>query len=96
MENRTQNTNNDCIRYPQAGVDLNAEPYRGTFQQLLAENVGAFVTVEIGMSTCEIRAVSGYIERTTGKYVVLKNPKSNCRVAADAWAIKTVTFPCCD
>ena len=40
MEDRIQNTNSDCVRYPQQTTDLNAEPFRGSFQQLLAENVG--------------------------------------------------------
>lgn len=86
----------DCLNYPELTTDLNMEPFRGSFQQLLNENIGKLVTVEITMSTCEIRALTGYIEQVSGRYVVLRTPKSNCRVVGDAWSIKALTFPCCD
>ena len=86
----------NCVNYPTETTDLNSEPFRGSFQQLLNNNIGAFVSIEFMLSTCEMRTISGYIESVTGRCVSLRTPKSNCRVVGDAWSIKTITFPCCE
>lgn len=83
-----------CVNYPEQSRDFNTETYQGSFQRLLDFNIGHYVTIEIGMTTCEIRTISGYIESVGGRYVVLCDPKTNCRIAGDAWQIKTVTFHC--
>lgn len=89
-------TPQECIRYPEYTTDLNMTPYDGSFQRLLNENLGRYVSIEFLMSSCELRTVAGIIENVSGRYVSLKNTKNNCRVLGDAWAIKTVTFPCCE
>ena len=87
---------NECVHYPEITTDLSMEPYEGSFQRLLHENRGKYVSIEFLMNSCELRTMSGVIENVSGRYVALHNTKNHCRVIGDAWAIKTVTFPCCD
>ncbi len=95
-ECRNPSEKNGCVNYPNIRTDLNSEPFRGSFQQLLESNIGKFVTIEFLLSSCELRPISGYVESVTGRYVVLRNPKNDCRLACDAWTIKIVSFPCCN
>ena len=88
--------NGNCVNYPDDTTDLTSEPFRGSFQRLLDNNIGAFVSIEFMMNSNELRTISGYVESVTGRYVSLKVPKGNCRIVGDAWSIKTVTFPCCE
>lgn len=86
---------NDCVHYPTPRQNLDEEAYAGSFQQLLSHNIGKFVSIEYLASFNEFRTVSGYIENVSNRYIMLRT-KNNCRIAGDAWAIKLVTFPCCD
>lgn len=86
----------ECVHYSTYTTDLSMEPYDGSFQRLLNENLGHYVSIDFLVSSCELRTLSGIIESVTGRYVSLHNTKNHCRVIGDAWAIKTVTFPCCE
>lgn len=96
MEKPCNNNEEKCVIYPPYDVDFNSEPYSGSFQRLLNENIGKYVSIDFMVSSCEMRTLSGIIENVTGRYVSLRNPKNNCRTLGDAWGIKVVTFPCCD
>ena len=44
-ECRNPSEKSGCLNYPEIRTDLNSEPFRGSFQQLLENNLGKFVTI---------------------------------------------------
>ena len=93
MENGNMHLNDTARKpaYDPAGVS--AKTYGGSVQQLLRCNIGRFAAM-YPTDPCRAEPLSGIIECVTGRYVVLKDPISSCRLVGDAWNAACITFPC--
>lgn len=81
----------DCIQIPAFDIDLNEQPYRGSWQQLLSNNVGKNVKIDYNISG-NILSQQGTVLAVGVQYVLLKN--KNCIISGDIFSIKFVTFFC--
>lgn len=84
----------DCYIKPDSGLDFNQPPYRGTFQQLLAANIGRAVKIDFQMGTGSIVSHTGIIDAVGVQYVVLCQPGKRAFVTGDIFMIKFITFLC--
>ena len=86
----------ECYVRPDTGLDFNQQPYRGTFQQLLANNIGKNVRIDFQMGTGNtVTSYTGIIDAVGVQYVVLCQPGKNCYITGDIFMIKFITFICC-
>lgn len=83
----------DCYIKPETGLDFNQPPYRGTYQQLLAANIGRTVKIDFQMSG-GMASQTGVIDAVGVQYVVLRQPGRSAYVAGDIFMIKFITFLC--
>lgn len=82
---------NDCINIPDTGVDLNEPPYRGSWQQLLTNNIGRTVKIDYN-NAGTIISQQGVVLAVGVQYVLLKS--KGCILSGDVFSIRFVTFIC--
>lgn len=72
--------------------DLNEPPYRGSHQQLLANNIGKAVKIDYVVGTGAMYSQSGIIYAVGVQYVVLSQPGKDIYTTGDIFSIKFMTF----
>lgn len=82
---------NDCVTIPQSDLNFNEQPYRGSWQQLLSNNIGRTVKIDYSISGTMV-SQQGVILDSAVQYVLLKN--KGCILSGDIFSIKFVTFIC--
>lgn len=82
---------NDCIQIPPFDINLNEPPYRGSWQQLLSNNIGRAVKIDYNISGNMI-SQQGTVLAVGVQYVLLKT--KTCILSGDVFSIKFVTFLC--
>ncbi len=80
------------IVIPENLPDLDAQPFRGSFQQLFLMNVGKSVRIDFLVGSSNTVSQTGIIYAVTSQYVVLRQPARDAYVVCDAYSIKFVTF----
>ena len=81
-----------------SGIQVPAEPsfdnaaFQGSLQQLLQDNIGAFVTIEFLIGTSSMVTRQGLLYAVGTSYVVLYDDVSQQYTVCDLFAIKFVTF----
>lgn len=89
-----ENADNCSINIPTELPDLNEPPYRGSFQQLMKENIGRTVRIDFVAGASDNRSYTGIIEEVTNRYVVLKSLYNNTRFVGDNFNLRSITFLC--
>lgn len=93
MNDPVQQPSNGSINVPPAmGNDFNSEPYIGSMQQVLSDNVGKTVKVDCLVGTDNIVSHTGIIYFVAKQYLVLRQPPVDNYVLMDIYSIKFVTF----
>ena len=80
------------IEIPTNIPDLNEQPYRGSFQQLMEANLGRNVKIDFLVGSSNLVSQTGIIHAVATQYVVLRNMMRDTYVACDNFSIKFVTF----
>ena len=81
-----------------SGIQVPAEPsfdnaaFQGSLQQLLQDNIGAFVTMEFLIGTSSMVTRQGLLYAVGTSYVVLYDDVNQQYTVCDLFAIKFVTF----
>ncbi|MBR5236811.1 MAG: hypothetical protein IKW06_05540 [Clostridia bacterium] len=70
----------------------NEEVYQGSFQAVLANNLGYYVTIDFLIGTTEITSKSGILYAVGNNFVTLYEPDSNQYIVCDLFSVKFVTF----
>lgn len=83
---------NDCVTFPDTGLDFDGPPYRGSFQQLLSNNIGRSVKIDYMIGSGNLISQTGTILNVGTQYVLLKN--KNVILTGDIFSIKFITFLC--
>ncbi len=82
----------NSIVIPENLPDLDAQPYRGSFQQLFLLNEGKTVKIDFLVGSSTLTSQTGVVYAVTTQYVVLYQPARDTYVACDNFSIKFVTF----
>ena len=82
---------NECVNIPETGLYLNEPPSRGSWQQLLSNNIGRTVKIDYNVSS-NLVTQQGVILAVGVQYVLLKN--KGFIASGDIFSIKFVTFMC--
>ena len=81
-----------------SGIQVPAEPsfdnaaFQGSLQQLLQDNIGAYVTIEFLIGTSSMVTRQGVLYAVGTSYVVLYDDVNQQYTVCDLFAIKFVTF----
>lgn len=84
----------DCINYSENLPDVNEPPYRGSYNQLFANNLGKWVKVDFLIGSQTMASQTGVITSVGVQYVLLYQPDKNTYVACDIYSVKFITFLC--
>ena len=79
------------INIPTTVPDPNEPPYRGSYLQLLSENIGHRVTIEFMVGSCGVTSSTGIVIGASTQYVLLAQDNGTT-VAGEMFAIKRITF----
>lgn len=71
---------------------FNTEEMQGSIQQILAENIGAYVVVEFLIGTDRITRKQGYIYHVGTSYITLYDDDSDNFILCDIFSVKFVYF----
>lgn len=74
-------------------TDMNTEAFQGSMQQILSENIGAYVVVEFLIGTQNMTLREGYIYNVGRSFLVLYNHDNQEYIVCDVFSVKFVTFP---
>lgn len=85
-ENKIQQTENEEAQFESSPA------YQGSLQQVLSNNVGAYVTIEFLIGVSEIVTRSGVIYSVGINYIVLFEEENNRYEVCDLYSIEFVTF----
>ena len=72
--------------------DFNTTALQGSMQQVLADNIGKYVTVEFLIGTDLLQTKTGYIYDVGIGYLALYDDLTTNYIVCDVFAIKFVTF----
>ena len=87
----SENTNSNSISTPPR-EDFNTTGLQGSMQQVLADNIGKYVTVEFLIGTDLLQTKTGYIYDVGIGYLALYDDVTTNYIVCDVFAIKFVTF----
>lgn len=76
--------------------DFNSEELEGTFQQLMADNLGAYAIVDFVVGTAGMTTREGFLVAVGRSYIVLYDFNMRTFTVCDAFSIKFVTYPYLD
>jgi hypothetical protein len=94
-----RNNQNEGIPSPDGTIntppetDMNTEAFQGSMQQILSENIGAYVVVEFLIGTQQMTVREGYIYNVGRSFLVLYNHDNQEYIICDIFSVKFVTFP---
>ncbi len=75
------------------GIDLTQnESYRGSLQQILADNIGDYVMVEFLIGTQNMTTRQGILYSVGVSYIILYDEQNGLYTVCDLYSIKFVTF----
>ncbi len=75
------------------GIELSEnESYRGSLQQILADNIGDYVVVEFLIGTQNMTTRQGILYSVGVSYIILYDDQSGLYTVCDLYSIKFVTF----
>ncbi len=72
--------------------NFNTEAMKGSFQQILSENIGNYAHIDFLIGTTELVRKSGYIFAVGRGVVTLYDDANNVYVTCDVYSVKFVTF----
>ncbi len=78
----------EAVENPQS----NEEVYQGSFEAVLANNLGYYVTIDFLIGTTELTSRSGILYAVGNNFVTLYEPDSNQYIVCDLFSVKFVTF----
>lgn len=81
-----------AIVIPDNLTNVDEPPYLGSFQQLLASNIGNRVRIDFMIGSSNMTSQTGIIYAATSQYVVLRSLTAEVYVACDNFSIKFITF----
>lgn len=90
MENTLPQDGNEAV-FPHTD-SFDQAPYEGSFQQILAMNIGRLVRVDSLVGTNNIVNHTGYIYEVGKQYVALRQLPAETYVLIDIYSVKFVTF----
>lgn len=81
----------ETINTPPA-EDFNTEALRGSFQQILSENIGLYAVIDFLIGTTEMTRISGYIYGVGRSILTIYDDVQQVFVTCDMFSIKFVAF----
>lgn len=88
--NRQPRSNPGFVTPPEE--DFRSEVFRGSLQEMLADNTGEFVVIEFLIGTQTIMRKEGIIHTVGRSYIVLYEERTRRFVLCDIFSVKFVTF----
>lgn len=76
--------------------DFSSEEMEGTFQQLMADNLGAYAIVDFVIGTAGMTTREGFLVGVGRSYILLYDFNTRSFTVCDAFSIKFVTYPYLD
>ncbi|MBE7048515.1 MAG: hypothetical protein E7393_03995 [Ruminococcaceae bacterium] len=70
----------------------NEEVYLGSFQAVLANNLGYYVVIDFLIGTTELTSRAGILYAVGNNFVTLYEPDTNQYIVCDLYSVKFVTF----
>lgn len=80
------------INIPKANPDFDAEPWRGSFQQLLSNNIGKTVRAEYNIGNNPPLVQQGVIYAVSTRYLLLWDESRRTYVTGDLYCLRSLTF----
>jgi len=74
-------------------IDFDSEAFEGSVQQILSENIGAYVIIEFLIGTAGMTTREGVLAQVGRSYILIFDVRASRYIICDAFSVKFVSFP---